>query len=508
MAQQFSGAPYLNSYGVQDRYGYQGEVSPDVAIEEQALNRKQQIANLLLQQGMQGAGSGQMVGRFFVPTSGTQHAAKIGEILAGALGSHAIDNQRQDISTNMNEERAKAVQRYIEQTQGKQVPARTLPQGTPDQTVPVEGPPNITQAADPTTGEFGPIQEQPAQITIPGTPPTQGPVNDAQFLPPDPASSRRAVMEAMSHADPRVRESVKFMEQMKAHDEEKKAAQAFMAQQNEENRAVRREGIDANALTRVEQMKNTMQLTQMQIDARTQAGQDANALKKQLADQAADLKKLELQTKRETLQQGKTPAGYRMTPDGNLEAIPGGPADTKLQGVLNQDTAMLQNSNSSFDRLATTANEILNHPGLTGITGLRGKVYDVPGTDAANARALLNTLKSQVAFGVLQEMRNNSKTGGALGAVSDAEGKRLENNLAALDTTQGIDQFKQQLGAIVEYANGAKDRLRDAYNMKHKGGEPKPMAPSTQGPTIGTVESGYRFKGGDPGKAESWEKVQ
>src|SRR3990167_5319350 len=66
MAQQFSGAPYLNSYGVQDRYGYQGEVSPDVAIEEQALNRKQQIANLLVQQGLQGAGSGQMVGRFLV----------------------------------------------------------------------------------------------------------------------------------------------------------------------------------------------------------------------------------------------------------------------------------------------------------------------------------------------------------------------------------------------------------------------------------------------------------
>lgn len=508
MAQQFSGAPYLNSYGVQDRYGYNGEVSPDVAIEEQALNRKQQIANLLLQQGLQGAGSGQMVGRFFVPTSGTQHAAKIGEILAGAIGSHAIDGKRQDISTNMNEERARAVQRYIEQTQGKQVPERTLPQGTPDQVVPVQGPPNITQPADPTTGEFGAIQEQPAQITIPGTPPTQGPVNEAQFQAPDPMASRKAVMEAMSHQDPRVREAVRFMEQAKAHEEEKKAAQAFQEQQNEENRAVRREGIEANALSRMETLKNTMALTELQIDARMQAGQDANALKKQLSDQAAELKKLEIQTKRETLQQGKTPAGYRSTADGNLEPIPGGPADTKLQGALNQDTSMLQNSNASFDRLAMTANEILNHPGLTGITGIRGSVPDVPGTDAANARALLNTLKSQVGFGVLQEMRNNSKSGGALGSVSDAEGKRLENNLAALDTTQGIDQFRNQLQEIVDYTNGAKDRLRDAYNMKHKTGEPKPMAPSTQGPKAGTVEGGYRFKGGDPAKADSWEKVQ
>lgn len=508
MAQQFSGAPYLNSYGVQDRYGYQGEVSPDVAIEEQALNRKQQIANLLMQQGLQGAGQGQMVGRFYVPTSGAQHAAKIGELLAGLVGTHVVDKKREGISTDMNDERARAVQRYIDQTQGKQVPERTLPQGTPDQVVPVEGPPNLVQPDVQHTGTSQGLQEVPPSITIPGTPPTQGPVNEAQFMPPDPSASRQAVAQAMSHADPRVREAVRFMEQAKAHEAEKQAAQAFQAQQADENRAVRREGIEANALTRVEQMRNTMQLTQMQIDARIQAGQDANALKKQLADQAAELKKLELQTKRETLQQGKTPPGYRQTAEGNLEAIPGGPADTKLQGALNQDTAMLQNSNSSFDRLASTANDILNHPGLAGITGLRGKVPDVPGTDAANARALLNTLKSQVGFGVLQEMRNNSKSGGALGSVSDAEGKRLENNLAALDTTQDIDQFKKQVQAIVDYANSAKDRLRDAYNMKHKTGEPKPMAPATQGPKEGTVEGGYRFKGGDPGKAESWEKVQ
>lgn len=180
---------------------------------------------------------------------------------------------------------------------------------------------------------------------------------------------------------------------------------------------------------------------------------------------------------RELLNQGKVPAGYRTSPDGNLAAIPGGPADLKLQGVLNQDTQSLTSSTAAMDRLATAANEALNHPGLAGTAGLRGAIPNIPGSNAADAAALLNTLKSQVAFGVLQDMRNNSKTGGALGSVSDAEGKRLEANLAALEKSQSVDQLKTSLQKIVEYTTGAKDRLRGAYNLKHGQGN---AAPSSQ----------------------------
>lgn len=530
MAQQFSGSPYLNSYGVQDRYGYNGEVSPDVAIEEQALNRKQQIANLLMQQGLQGAGQGQMVGRFYVPTSASQHAAKIGELLAGLAGTHGVDRKRAALATDMNAERARAVQAYVKNTSPTQIqpemavdsilvpPTFDIDQLQPDAAreqvrhanqnayANTAAPGEIASGAlTDKMNAMGRMMPYPQAAMTDRRIPVGAPVE----TPADPVAARQAVMQALSHQDPRVREAVRFLEQAKAQDEEKRSARAFQEQQNEENRQVRREGIEANALTRVEQMKNTMALTQMQIDARLQAGQDANALKKQLADQEADLKKLELQMKRETLQQGKTPAGYRQTAEGNLEAIPGGPADTKLQGALNADTSMLQGTNASMDRLATAANALLNHPGLAGITGVRGKVPDIPGSDAANARADLNNLKSQIAFTVMQELRNNSKSGSSgLGALSDAEGKRLEAAIASLDTTQGIDQFKHRLQSIIDYANGAKDRLRDAFNMKHKTGEPKPMAPDSQGPKVGTVESGYRYKGGDPSKTESWEKVQ
>lgn len=171
-------------------------------------------------------------------------------------------------------------------------------------------------------------------------------------------------------------------------------------------------------------------------------------------------------------QGGKPPPGYRVTANGNLQSIPGGPADLKLQGALNQDTQTLNGGISSMDRLSVAANEILQHPGLKGIYGLRGMVPNIPGTDAADAAALLQTLKSQVGFGVLQDMRNNSKTGGALGAVSDAENKMLQSNLAALDKAQSVEQAVASLKKIIAYSGDAKDRLRGAYNMKHSDSVP------------------------------------
>lgn len=369
MAQQFSGAPYLNSYGVQDRYGYNGEVSPDVAIEEQALNRKQQIANLLLQQGLQGAGGGQMVGRFFVPTSGTQHAAKIGEILAGALGTRAIDSQRQDLSTNMNEERARAVQRYVEQTQGKQVPERTLPQGTPDQVVPVEGPPNLVQPDVQNAGTSQGLQEVPPSITIPGTPPTQGPVNEAQFMPSDPSSSRRAVMEAMSHADPRVRESVKFMEQMKAQEEEKQAARAFQAIQADENRAVRREGIATQAQTALQALQGNMLMRQGLIDQSDKNSErHAELLRQQQADKIEADKwkaKLDFEAKK---QHDETLKAIAAGHDSAKTAVAGMKAGAKGKLPAAIGSKFMENSQNL--RMAENALDLIGkHKDATGVKG-------------------------------------------------------------------------------------------------------------------------------------------
>lgn len=185
---------------------------------------------------------------------------------------------------------------------------------------------------------------------------------------------------------------------------------------------------------------------------------------------------------RQDVSTGRIPLGYRPNADGSLSAIPGGPADLKIAGQYNADTSTLQSSQADLDRLATSANELLKHPGLASITGKMGAFPNIPGGEAADAQAKLNTLKSQVGFGVLQAMRNASKTGGALGNVSDAEGKRLEANLAALENAQSEKQFKESLGKVISFASGAKDRLANAYNLRY-GNNAQPKQPTLTKPS-------------------------
>src|SRR5690606_16536739 len=116
--------------------------------------------------------------------------------------------------------------------------------------------------------------------------------------------------------------------------------------------------------------------------------------------------------------------------------------------------AQVSGSVAQLDRLEQAASQLLDAPGLPRITGLMGTLPSIPGGDAADAEAQLDTLKSQVGFSVLQQMRDMSKTGGALGQVSDRENTMLQNNLETLQQSQSPEQMRAALQGLVEYAQG------------------------------------------------------
>jgi len=84
----------------------------------------------------------------------------------------------------------------------------------------------------------------------------------------------------------------------------------------------------------------------------------------------------------------------------------------------------------------------------SGIIG--SQMAKVPGTAAYNLNQTLDTIKSNLSFGTLQDMRNASKTGGALGAVSDRETALLSSVMGSLDIGQSPAQLKTNLEKIKE----------------------------------------------------------
>lgn len=142
-----------------------------------------------------------------------------------------------------------------------------------------------------------------------------------------------------------------------------------------------------------------------------------------------------------------------------------------------QDAATFSSTTAALDALAKSAKDIKDHPGLSSISGVAGAFPNAPGSNAANAEALMTTLRSKVAFNALQEMRNASKTGGALGSVSEKELAFLENSIAALDKTQDLKQRKEQLAKIEAYAANAKNRMASAMRQKYGEGFGKQQDP-------------------------------
>ncbi len=164
------------------------------------------------------------------------------------------------------------------------------------------------------------------------------------------------------------------------------------------------------------------------------------------------------------------------------------PADAKRQAQARQAKVSLQGTVAQLDRLEQAAAQLKADPGLPGITGLRGHIPDIPGSDAARARAQLETLGSQAAFGVLQQMREMSKTGGALGQVSDRENEMLRNNLAALGTNQSAEDFQKALDQIIAYARDSKARMQGAFTDTYGNVESDPATTAAPAPGVWSIE--------------------
>ena len=165
------------------------------------------------------------------------------------------------------------------------------------------------------------------------------------------------------------------------------------------------------------------------------------------------------------LQQGRTPPGYRPTREGELEAIPGGPADIKA-GVASEKTEKLGAlAESRAAIVSKKVDQALEKIGAFGIftTGATGKALGyVPGTKAYDLETILDTIKANVGFKELQAMRESSPTGGALGQIAVRELDFLQAAVASLDRGQSPAELKKNLAEVKQHFENWKGVMQQA----------------------------------------------
>lgn len=147
-------------------------------------------------------------------------------------------------------------------------------------------------------------------------------------------------------------------------------------------------------------------------------------------------------------------------------------ARTRADRAANKGKAQDSAQAAKF-KLNTLKQEIADARKLTGAftTGFFGAIGQyIPGTDAYDLSEKLTTIKSNLGFDRLQQMRDQSPTGGALGQVSEREGKKLEAVWGSLEQAQSKSQFLTALKRVEDQIDASYKAIADAYRRDY--GEP------------------------------------
>ena len=167
-----------------------------------------------------------------------------------------------------------------------------------------------------------------------------------------------------------------------------------------------------------------------------------------------------------------------MTPASAMEGLP--PKEVqKREAAYPQSTAAIQGIEAKAAALIRDMKALRDDPGLEQITGMvYGRTPSVS-REGSRAQALYDKIVATGGFQMLQQMRDASKTGGALGNVSNQEGKQLQASFAALDRRQNTADVRNAIDQAISDIEGATLRSREAYDSTYsyrQGGGKTPAA--------------------------------
>ena len=147
----------------------------------------------------------------------------------------------------------------------------------------------------------------------------------------------------------------------------------------------------------------------------------------------------------------------------------------KREAAYPQATSAINSFETKADSFVKDIEKLRDSPGLSEITGFAaGRLPGLTANGRA-AQALYDKIVAKGGFQALQDLRDASKTGGALGNVSNQEGKQLTASFAAIDRRQDAKDVKAALDQAIGDIQGSKTRLKEAYDMtySYKAEQPK-----------------------------------
>lgn len=139
--------------------------------------------------------------------------------------------------------------------------------------------------------------------------------------------------------------------------------------------------------------------------------------------------------------------------------------DVELKRAAKDETANLAKSSqlASFDTMLGTLDRLGKHPGLSRSVGVVGAFPTMPGSDSANFQAELNNFQSQAFIPMVAQLKG-------MGALSDAEGKKLTAAVGALDPKMGEQAFRDSVARITADMQAARARMAGGAQPAQGGG--------------------------------------
>ena len=139
--------------------------------------------------------------------------------------------------------------------------------------------------------------------------------------------------------------------------------------------------------------------------------------------------------------------------------------DVELKRAAKDETANLTKSSqlASFDTMLGTLDRLGKHPGLSRSVGVVGAFPTMPGSDSANFQAELNSFQSQAFIPMVAQLKG-------MGALSDAEGKKLTAAVGALDPKMGEQAFRDSVARITADMQAARARMAGGAQPAQGGG--------------------------------------